>query len=63
MGVGFGEILIIIVIALIFLSPDKIPEVVHSLGKAFNDIKKVGREFKAVILEEVKKEKEEKKEP
>ncbi len=36
---GFGELLVVLVIAVIFLGPDKIPETARTLGKWFNEIK------------------------
>ncbi len=38
-GMGFGEILVVLVIAVIFLGPEKIPETARTLGKWFNEIK------------------------
>lgn len=36
---GFGELLLVLVIAVIFLGPEKIPETARTLGKWFNEIK------------------------
>ncbi len=38
-GMGFGELLLVLVIAVIFLGPEKIPETARTLGKWFNEIK------------------------
>lgn len=38
-GMGFGEILVVLVIAVIFLGPEKIPETARTLGKWFHEIK------------------------
>lgn len=39
-GLGFGEILIILVLALVLLGPQKLPDAAKSLGKAMRDFKK-----------------------
>lgn len=46
-GMGFGELLVVLVIAVIFLGPDKIPETARTLGKWFNDIKSSVDEIKS----------------
>lgn len=38
-GLGFGELLVILVIALIFLGPDKIPKTAKTLGKWVYELK------------------------
>ncbi len=54
-GMGFGEILVILVIAVIFLGPEKIPETARTLGKWFNEIKssvdEVKKSFEADLKE------------
>ncbi|HEU4382292.1 MAG TPA: twin-arginine translocase TatA/TatE family subunit [Anaeromyxobacteraceae bacterium] len=39
-GLGFGEILIILVLALILLGPARLPEVAKQLGKGLRDFKR-----------------------
>src|SRR3982750_4993588 len=39
-GLGMGELLVILVIALLFLGPKKLPEVASSLGKAIRAFRK-----------------------
>ena len=39
-GLGMGELLVILVIALLFLGPKKLPEVAASLGKAIRSFRK-----------------------
>lgn len=63
LGIGFGEILIIVVIALIFLGPERIPELFHAVGRVYNEFKRAGLEFRAVISEEIEKEKTDKGKP
>ena len=38
--IGFPELLLILVVALFFFGPDKIPEIARSLGKATGEFKK-----------------------
>ena len=39
-GLGMGELLVILVLALLFLGPKKLPEVASSLGKAIRSFRK-----------------------
>ena len=42
-GIGGSEILVILVIALLFLGPDKLPEAAKQISKTVREIKKQGR--------------------
>jgi sec-independent protein translocase protein TatB len=44
-GLGMGELMVILVIALLFLGPRKLPEVATSLGKAIRSFRKATREL------------------
>ena len=50
-NVGFGEILIIAIVALVLFGPKKIPEFAQGLGKAMREFKKALNE----VEDEVKK--------
>lgn len=39
-GIGIGEIMVIAVVALIFLGPDRLPEVARSLGKGVAELRR-----------------------
>ena len=39
-GIGFGELLLIAVVALIFLGPDRLPEAARNVGKAIADVRR-----------------------
>jgi sec-independent protein translocase protein TatB len=45
-GLGFGEIVVILVLALVLLGPQKLPEVAKQLGKGFRDFKKASDDLK-----------------
>ncbi len=53
-GMGFSEILIILVIGIIFLGPDKLPEAMVKIAKFFNMFKKTINEAKESIDQELK---------
>ncbi len=44
-SLGFPELIIILVIALIVFGPGKLPSVGASIGKALNEFKKASREL------------------
>ncbi|MCX9026085.1 MAG: twin-arginine translocase TatA/TatE family subunit [Candidatus Methanoperedens sp.] len=47
--IGFPEMLLILVVALFFFGPDKIPEIARSLGKATGEFKKAQTETEQEI--------------
>jgi sec-independent protein translocase protein TatB len=52
-GIGFTELVIVLVIALIAIGPEKLPEVMKVLGKAFGEFKKATQDLSETV-EEVK---------
>jgi TatA/E family protein of Tat protein translocase len=56
-GLGMGELLVILAIALIFLGPKRLPDVASSLGKAIRSFRKATRDLteQLEIDDEVKK--------
>jgi sec-independent protein translocase protein TatA len=44
-GIGLPELLLILLIALIVLGPDKLPEVASQLGKAMREFQRVSKGF------------------
>ncbi len=48
-GIGFTELIVIVVIALIFIGPDKLPGLATALGRAYAEFKKAGDEIKREI--------------
>ena len=53
-GIGFTEILLIAIIAILFLGPDKLPSAMVSIAKFIRSIKGSINEARAAIEEEVK---------
>lgn len=58
-SIGSGEILLIIVIALILFGPQKLPELGKALAKAIKEFKKAEVEIKEVFKENFNTEKKE----
>jgi sec-independent protein translocase protein TatB len=54
-GIGGPELLIICVVALIVIGPQKLPELLRSLGKGVAEFKRVGNEVKTTLDDEVTK--------
>ena len=57
-GIGTGEILIILVIALIIVGPHKLPELAKMLGKGFTEFKRAADDLKDSVNAEIHIEKE-----
>lgn len=54
-GIGMPELIIILVIALLVIGPNKLPELARSLGKGLAEFKKATDDFKQNIQEEAQK--------
>ncbi|MBI5888121.1 MAG: twin-arginine translocase TatA/TatE family subunit [Deltaproteobacteria bacterium] len=48
-GIGLGEFILILVVALIFISPEKLPEIAKAMAKIFNEFKKAGAEIRRTV--------------
>jgi TatA/E family protein of Tat protein translocase len=44
-GLGFGELVVILVIALIFIGPKKLPELAKGLGQGIKEFQKASKGF------------------
>lgn len=51
-GIGIPELMIILVIALIVVGPNKLPELARSLGKGLAEFKKASSDFRRNVEEE-----------
>ncbi len=52
-GLSFGEILIIAVIALLLLGPDKLPDAAKTLGKGLRQIRRATDDLKDQVEKEI----------
>lgn len=50
-GIGLPEFIIIAIVALIILGPEKLPEVAKGLAKAMNEFRRAGDEVKKAVIE------------
>jgi sec-independent protein translocase protein TatB len=53
-GLGIGEIVIILVLALILLGPEKLPDTARQLGKGLREFRKATDELRSQFEKEVK---------
>ena len=57
-GIGFGEILIVLIVIIIFVRPDDLPKFLYSAGRFYGKVKKMYKEIMEVkdsIIDEVDK--------
>lgn len=59
-GLGFGELLLIFLIALIFIGPKKLPELAKGLGEGLKEFQKATKGFTDTLNESVAEEKNDK---
>jgi sec-independent protein translocase protein TatB len=52
-GLGFGEIVIIALLALLLLGPDRLPEAAKTLGKTLRDVRRATDDIKGQIETEL----------
>ena len=58
-GIGLPEMIIIAVVALIFIGPDKLPGVLRSIGKGLVELKRATSDVRSNVQEEMQKIEEE----
>jgi len=51
-GIGFGELIIIFIVALLVVGPKKLPEMAKNLAKVLREVRKTSDEFQASIFRE-----------
>ncbi len=56
-GMGFGEILLILIVALIIFGPGKIPEIARTLGKTARAFRKATSDLTTAVTSELETEK------
>jgi Tat protein translocase TatB subunit len=57
-GIGFPELIVIMIVALVVVGPTKLPDLAKSLGKALQEFRRMADEVKETINEEVIREEE-----
>jgi Tat protein translocase TatB subunit len=62
-GIGFPELIIILIVALLVLGPSRLPEVARTVAKALGEFKRMADDVKESIELEMSKEEEKKEEP
>jgi len=55
-GVGAGEIILILIVALIIWGPGKLPEIARTLGRATRVLKKATHDFTTEVTKEIDRE-------
>ncbi len=50
-GIGLSEFILVLIVALIALGPEKLPGMAKALGKAFSEFRKAGEEVKKSFAE------------
>ncbi len=50
-GIGFGELLLIMVVALLVVGPEKLPDLAKSIAKAYNQFRRAGNELKRTVTD------------
>lgn len=53
LGVGFPELLLILVVALVVLGPQRLPEVARMLGRAYAQLRRASEEFQHTIRQDL----------
>ena len=53
-GIGMPELIVILVIALIVIGPQKLPDLARSLGKGLAEFKRATEDFKQSVADEAK---------
>src|SRR2546426_1957147 len=52
-GVGFPELVLIMVVALLVLGPQRLPEVARMLGRAYGQLRRASEEFQQTIRQDL----------
>jgi sec-independent protein translocase protein TatA len=57
-GIGMPELIVILVIALIVIGPQKLPDLARSLGKGLAEFKRATEDFKKSVEDETREQEE-----
>lgn len=53
LGIGLPEVLVILVLALLVLGPQRLPEVARMLGRIYGQIRRASEEFQNTIRQDI----------
>jgi sec-independent protein translocase protein TatA len=53
LGIGFGEIILILIVALIIWGPKRLPEIAHTLGRTVRALRKAANDFTSQVTREI----------
>jgi len=59
-GIGFGELVLILVIALMVFGPGKLPEIARTIGRFSRNLKRMSSDFTSAMTKELDIEEEQK---
>ena len=59
-GIGFGEILLILIVALMIFGPGKLPEIARTIGRFSRNLKRMSSDFTSAMAKEIDMEEEQK---
>ncbi len=54
-GISISELLVIVIIAFLFIGPEKLPEIMKTFGKNVKQIKNMSNDFKNSVYDEINK--------
>ncbi len=57
-GIGFQELLVILVVALIVIGPKKLPDIAKALGRAYREFVRASNELRDTITVDLEEEEE-----
>lgn len=52
-GIGLPELIVIFVVALLILGPNRLPEVARMLGRAYGHLRRASEEFQNTIRQDI----------
>jgi sec-independent protein translocase protein TatB len=52
-NIGPGELIVILILALVLLGPDKLPEVARSVGKGMRELRRATEDIRTTVEEEL----------
>ena len=59
-GIGFGEIVLILIVALMIFGPGRLPEIARTIGRFSRSLKRMSSDFTSAMAKEIDMEEEQK---